>query len=645
MAPTTVGPTTITVDGIEQSAQLPYQRKAFYANGRYWAFFISNAEMKFSSSADGVTWEALISIRAAAEGAEFSTWLQEIGGIWYIHYAYSDVVGGSALYYRRGILNANGTITWSAEQIAVAQDPGYEYESIGIVMDQIPAVWICYVKVEIADPNNTVPMVTHSITSPSWATSPGFPFMLTATQDASWTIIMVPWSMEIIAIYAADGGNIYSRIYTGGMWFPEVDTGHDIISSYRMSAAAEYFDITGAPTDAHLVFQDLNEDLIHTSYSLAGGWSAPHTILAASDPLAPMLTALWYGNEDGASMRPSQQLYCFWLPLTADPIANYVTYKVSRDSGATWTNEAGGAGSTSWCDETAEGLSNILAGSAFYRSSSNPAAAKTYIGVLYTNQGSSPDYVRGAGLEFDDPDEDLLGAFTVRQLDSQNLIAGFVVRHTIVDIVPELLGGFSARRISGVNLFAGFIARQTSGAVGVNLYAELAVRQETSVDLLGYWEGQTSVDFFGEFDVRQETTRNLYGEFFINQGDVDLLGIFNAQHAASEDLPAGFDGQAVVDLLGVFTVRNIGAIDLLGEFEIRRTATRNLPAIFFIRDAATVNLLGEFIVRHAATSNLLGEFIVRQPGSVDLPAHFRMDKEFISKGLNVSVYRDMSIIS
>lgn len=569
MAPTTVGPITITAAGEENSAQFPYQRKGFYANGRHWAFFVSGDQMVFSSSLDGVTWTAPTNVRAAVEGGEFSIWLHESSlGVLTVHYAYSDAVGGSAIYYRRGAPNADGTLTWAlAEQIAEPLDPGFEYESIGITTDQLGGnCFICYAKVLIADPNNRVPMVTSSLVGPSWATNPGYPFMLSAVQDPSWTVIIVPFGVEVMTIYATDNGDILYRVLAAGIWGAETDSGFDISSSMRMSAAAEYMAPLGSPVSVHLVFQDTSEDLIHASYNL--GWSAGHTILAASDPLAPMVTVLWWGNEDGANFRPSQQLYCFWLPLTTDPLANYVTYKVSRDAGVTWTNEAGAAGSTSWLDETGgppEGFPNVQVGTAYYRSGLNPDVAQQYIGVLYTNRGSSPENVRFGALEFEDPVQNLAAGFWVSPVYSRELSGEFVVRHDS----PSDIGA-----------------------------------------------------------------PDLYAKFEITGGSEELRGEFISRHPGSEDLPALFF-RGADDLE-----------ELLGELVVRQLTAEELPGEFNVRGADSEDLLGELVIRRSASEELLGEFIVREAGSQELGAGFGVSRDdWISQGLNVTVYQALGIIS
>jgi len=133
-----------------------------------------------------------------------------------------------------------------------------------------------------------------------------------------------------------------------------------------------------------------------------------------------------------------------------------------------------------------------------------------------------------------------------------------------------------------------------------------------------------SADLPGEFESGQDS-ENLLGEFFVKQGSEDLPAEFESGQG-SADLLAGFRGQTSVDLGAEFEARRDGSVDLSGEFESGQDSV-NLAAAFKIVDSA--ELLGYF----------KGQDIE------DLPAHFRTDKDFISKGLNVSVYRDMTIIA
>ncbi len=179
---------------------------------------------------------------------------------------------------------------------------------------------------------------------------------------------------------------------------------------------------------------------------------------------------------------------------------------------------------------------------------------------------------------------------------------------------------------------------------------------------------ESNEDLFGEFEVGQDS-QDLPAEFFVKQGSVDLPAEFAGQ--VTEDLPAEFAGQDVEDLPAEFAGQDVedlpaefeagqGSADLPAEFIvihegfaaseldaqfiIRHSDYKELLGEFIVRHSDLVELAGEFIARHADSAEFVGEFIIRHSDFEDLAAHFRTDKDFISKGLNVSVYQDMSII-
>jgi hypothetical protein len=94
----------------------PFQRKTFYANGRFWVFYSDGTNIVYKTSTDGMTWSEATTVRAGAYGYYFSVWFDGT----YVHYAVGRSSVGEALFYRRGTPNADGTITWSttAEEVA-----------------------------------------------------------------------------------------------------------------------------------------------------------------------------------------------------------------------------------------------------------------------------------------------------------------------------------------------------------------------------------------------------------------------------------------------------------------------------------------------------------------------------------------------
>jgi hypothetical protein len=127
---------------------------------------------------------------------------------------------------------------------------------------------------------------------------------------------------------------------------------------------------------------------------------------------------------------------------------------------------------------------------------------------------------------------------------------------------------------------------------------------------------------------------DLPAKFSVEFGEADLLGEAIVRHPASEDLAAKFFRGADADE------------EFLGKFDIRSSASQDLAAELNVRHPDSEDLLGEFAVRRSDAEELLGVFVVRQSDSEDLLGVFEISRDdWISQGLNVSVYRDLGVVS
>ena len=120
-----IASSTVGTDSRSSAIRYPYQRKAFYANGRFWVFYSDGSNLVYRTSTDGATWSDATTVRATSYyGYYFSVWFDGT----YVHYVCARGYMGEALFYRRGTANADGTITWSAtEQQAAEAVPTVTY--------------------------------------------------------------------------------------------------------------------------------------------------------------------------------------------------------------------------------------------------------------------------------------------------------------------------------------------------------------------------------------------------------------------------------------------------------------------------------------------------------------------------------------
>ena len=179
---TEIDPSLVGTSTSTSATWYPFQRKSFYANGRFWVFYSDGTNMVYRTSTDGSTWSSATTVRACTYGYKFSIWFDGT----YLHYAYGS---SSAIYYRRGTPNSDGTITWSAAEQTVSTT----YNSARYPMISVDSNGYVFVGYSDYDGTNRYPYVIKSGNNDgTWGTTPsGFPYQL-STASATWGVSVVP---------------------------------------------------------------------------------------------------------------------------------------------------------------------------------------------------------------------------------------------------------------------------------------------------------------------------------------------------------------------------------------------------------------------------------------------------------------------
>jgi hypothetical protein len=347
----------------------PFQRKCFYTAGRFWLFYADGlGNMVYCTSTDGSTWTTPTVIRPANSGEEFSVWFDGT----YLHYAYASA---SSIYYRRGTPNADGSITWSADEQTVSTTYNKAYYPI-VSVDSDRYVWIGY-----RDQTGTsyYPYVIKSGNNDgTWGTTPsGFPYLLSTYADVGWAVSVIPLtSGKMLVIYAYDTSTVKARKWDGSAWGSEVATTQGIYTGYSHSAVAQ-------GDDVHLVFlRAYTYNIIYVKYTYSSNSFGTETIIVAGATATSMPVL---------SIDPStNDLYVFAATKTtgtpsgwtADHIY-YIKYTASTGEWGSWTD---------WKDETTEGLTGAGLLTCFYQ------AYNSYIGLAYMTKTTSPYNVKFAFL-------------------------------------------------------------------------------------------------------------------------------------------------------------------------------------------------------------------------------------------------------
>jgi hypothetical protein len=354
--PSTIG--TVTSSGATPNA---HQRKTFYANGRFWAFYrILGGAYYFRSSTDGVSWssETLLSNNYADWGG-----LSVCFDGTYVHYVVAD--SGSPIYYRRGTPNSDGTITWSAvEQTAVAGVEGLSYGYPSITVDSSSYIWIGYTQY---DGTNYYPYVTKSGNNDgTWGTTPGgFPYKFSDVNNGWQVVVLALTSGKVLAIYQNSDVISASRLWSGSAWGAEKTT-------------------TGAPyVECSAV---ANGDMVYYGYRAGNLYCEPYNGATDTWGTRETIQASVAGPNSALVLSINTvtgEVFCFWA---GSPTADHIYFKV-RSSAGVWDSSP-----TDWINEATDTLTGNDRLTCFYQ------AYSSYIGLMYMTKTASPYNVRFAFL-------------------------------------------------------------------------------------------------------------------------------------------------------------------------------------------------------------------------------------------------------
>ena len=139
-------------------------RRNWRAVGRIWLWYWDGTNIVYQSRpAGGGSWTSPEAVRVCDDRLNFATWFDGT----YFHYAYSQGLQGtpsSIVYYRRGLANADGTITWSAaEQTVQAHNSSWRRRRLSICVDDGGYPWIVWQRVTRGGTANYEPYALNSI--------------------------------------------------------------------------------------------------------------------------------------------------------------------------------------------------------------------------------------------------------------------------------------------------------------------------------------------------------------------------------------------------------------------------------------------------------------------------------------------------
>ena len=290
----TVGP------GISASIRTPFQRQIFYDKGLHWVFYFYNMAIRYRVSPDGLVWSESTFVTGTGYGDFFSIHYDGT----YLHYVCTS--WGPRIWYRRGIPNSDGTISWSAEEQDIPVLEEFYSTDPTITVDSEGYPWVgCYGE-------NMEPIICKSNQNDGTWTSndPGFPYSLNPERRCYGVIPVSLTSGKVYAIYLRSfkkeqmpdlpTAPIYGKLWDGAAWGEEevVSSSNVANTDFQLASALAIGD------DVHVAFlKDLTYDIIHIKRIWGVGWSPEQVIQpSVSDLSSPVLSY----------SRTRNMPYCFW---------------------------------------------------------------------------------------------------------------------------------------------------------------------------------------------------------------------------------------------------------------------------------------------------------------------------------------------
>lgn len=309
----TVNTTTSTA-----GTRMPFQRKSFYHNGRYWVFYSPGDDFVYRTSLNNIAWSAPTTLHVGAHAA----WSSVVFDGTYVHYTCCTWTAWTPLYYKRGIPNSDGTISWSAdEQIAVAGSADkYSDPTVAIDSDGYP--FISYMRGDRC-------FCTKSSTNDGVWTADWDVLIKPSAGTYVFSSIVPLSSTRMYIVYGEANAVLYGELWNGAAW-----SGEENVSTSSVEDILGGFCVTSIDDDVYVAFlKDATNDIVYLKRTYGVGWGAEETVEAgATATSTPVISH--HGSK----------IYVLWAD---SPTADHIYYRARNGA---W------AARVDWLDESGEGL-------------------------------------------------------------------------------------------------------------------------------------------------------------------------------------------------------------------------------------------------------------------------------------------------
>lgn len=206
------------VSSVLSESTIGWQDKSFYANGRFWLFYMDgingggNGTARFVTSTDGETWtEPTVAATNLLENLG-----ENLAPLYYNGFIDLFAREGTALTYRRGIPEANGTITWISDwqSFWTVSTPNCDFYP---ARDSSGYLWVSW-----GYGSNFLNFRTYVLkddwNNGTWHNATGFPKQVsTRTSQSNNFIVPLPSGKMYVMYFTATDATPTSPIY-GALW-------------------------------------------------------------------------------------------------------------------------------------------------------------------------------------------------------------------------------------------------------------------------------------------------------------------------------------------------------------------------------------------------------------------------------------------
>jgi len=236
----------------------------FYALNLYWVIYsISNVGLKFKTSSDQINWSSEKTI------INYSVERHYWHGLWwdgtYIEHSY-NLGSGSAVYWRRGTPQSDGTISWGTSNLVASGSSNVSYGSSAKDSAGYPIVGRAY-----ATYRPHVFIASNTNGSGGWTK-----YQLSTNRRLGITTVPLGSGRKILVVcsaWEAVPPRVKSYFWNGTSWGGEVDVVDQILWTHFMA-------LRDNNDTVHLAYVNGASQLCHKTWTEAGGWSSPEIIEA-----------------------------------------------------------------------------------------------------------------------------------------------------------------------------------------------------------------------------------------------------------------------------------------------------------------------------------------------------------------------------